>query len=775
MILSVLVLLAATLGDYTIVRPKDLSAADETVLRDFSSLLAKSLGSELKTVTESDAPAANRIFFGIAPSGADTSTLGAQDLVTSVDARGDIRLYGGGTNGTRNAAYDWLMTTLGYRFFDWRGGMRVPDLKGYEPKPMTRRHTMSFEHRGASTYWHFTGREWPLYALRHGVNRSTERLVKASGIGESTDEILTPDPWDASLVSYLPRNRKAARTIKWMNEMIGEDLEETHPEYFSMNADGKRTFAHQRCLSNPDCRALLKKMVFEQFRRNPDPRTYVDISAGDTPGRFCSCPGCLALEKKYGSNAGPLIDVFLEFCPIAAKEYPQHRFMTLAYRKAQTQHPPKNLAKMPDNFVPDFAPIDDDFAKDWTHANNRETYEDLVNWGRLCKRVMMWYYPNPYGGELTPPFGNVERLANDIKLMHAAGVTETGFEHNVGVATMTGFTELQSYVMFGLFRDINADWRQMVDEFIDFEYGKAARGVKAYLAKLEALRKEMTNRIPWDASSYLGNYPYLTPERLVQWSEAFDRLEQVTADDRRANRNVRRLRLNLDFVVYQKYQEITAVCPSWKTSAADVLARIRAEIAEIGEDAYDEAHKGLFKTFVKGVDNKLFLLELQNRTDAKPLPAEIFGAVPKNRIVVAMASGCDGGKVDDPDAAYGVAFTFIGKFKPEKMCLPFISNVETINPTVTWQPKIGPGVTRENLGEKGKYRFYYMGEATISPNCYVELNTYHFRSYLNAAYEEGSFNKVKIYASLKFEGPAFYEGDTRPNRVLSDRVVVVKK
>ena len=767
--------MAATLGDYTIVRPATMSAADETVLEDVRSLLEKAVGVRLKTVTPETAPDRNRIYFGLAPADADVRALSAQEFVTAVDAGGDIRLYGGGTNGTANAAYDYLQTTLGFRFFDSRGGMRVPDLRAYEPKPMARRRRMSFEHRGLSMSWHFNGPEWARFALRHGINRGIRVVAEREKIGTATDEVLLPQPRDASLVRYLPRNRKAPHAISWANDLIGEDLEKTHPEYFTMNKDGARVFNHQRCLSDPGCRALLKKIVFEQFRRNPDPRSYIDISAGDTPGRFCECPGCVALMEKYGSNAGPLVDVFLEFCPVAAKLYPHHRFMTLAYRKAQTQHPPKNLAAMPDNFVPDFAPIDDDFAQDWAHPNNRETYEDLKTWGRLCKRVMMWYYPNPYGNELTPPLGNVGRLVNDIRLMHAAGVTETGFEHNVGVETMTGFTELQTYLTVNLFRDIDADDRKLTDEFLDFEYGKAAPGVKAYLAKLEGLRKDMTTPIPWNGASYLGNFTYLTPERLVRWCAAFDRLEHLTADDRRACRNVRRLRLGLDFVVLKKHAEIVRSCPDWKTSAAEALARIRAEIAEIGEDCYDAAHQGKFKAFVKNVDDQLFLLDLQNRTDAKPLPKDLFGAVPKDRLVVAMANNSDGGKVEDPDAAYGIAFAFVGRSRPEYMKLPLVGNVETINPTVTWQPNIGPGVTRGNLGEKGRYKFYYMGEATIMPNCYVEFGCYNFRAYLNAAYEEGSFNRVRIYASFKFEGPAFYAGDTRPNRILCDRVVVVKK
>ena len=697
-----------------------MSAADETVFADFRSLLEKAVGGEMKTATEK-ASGRSCLYFGIAPENADVGKMDAQELVTSVGEDGSIWLYGGGTNGTANAAYDFLQTTLGFRFFDSRGGMRVPDLHAYEPKPMARRHRMSFEHRGLSMNWHYNGREWALFALRHGINRGIRALVEREKAGTATDEILLPSPWDASLVCYLPRNRKAPRAIPWVNDLIGEDLEKTHPEYFTMNGAGVRIFNHQRCLSNPGCRALLKRVVFEQFRRNPDPRSYIDISAGDTPGRFCECPGCVALMEKYGSNAGPLVDLFLELCPIAAKRHPRHTFMTLAYRKAQTQHPPKGIAAMPDNFVPDFAPIDDDFAQDWNHPNNSGTYEDLKNWGRLCKRVMVWYYPNPYGSELTPPLGNVERLVNDIRLMHAAGVTETGFEHNVGVETMTGFTELQTYLMANLFRDVEADARKLADEFIDFEYGKAAPGVKAYLARLESLRKEMATPMPWNGSTYLGNFTYLTPERLLRWSEAFDRLERMTADDRRSCRNVRRLRLGLDFVVLKKQAEISKAFPDRDVSAAEVLARIRAEIAEIGEDCYDAAHQGKFKAFVKSVDGQLFLLDLQNRKCAKPLPPDLFGAVPKDRLVITMPSNCDGGKTEDPDAAYGVAFTFVGKWRPECMKLPLVGNVETVNPTVTWQPKIGPGVTRGNLGEKGRYKFYYMGEATIMPNCYVEL------------------------------------------------------
>ena len=166
-------------------------------------MLAKAVGGALKVAAAGEAPGSRRLYYGIPPAGEDVSRLDAQEFVTTVEANGDIRLYGGGTNGTRNAAYDYLQASLGFRFFDWRDGMRVPDLRGYVPRPASRRRRMSFEHRGTSQHWHFNGPGWARYELRHGINRGIEETVRAAGVGAAANEILTPSPWDASLVTYL--------------------------------------------------------------------------------------------------------------------------------------------------------------------------------------------------------------------------------------------------------------------------------------------------------------------------------------------------------------------------------------------------------------------------------------------------------------------------------------------------------------------------------------------------------------------------------------------
>ena len=182
------------------------------------------------------------------------------------------------------------------------------------------------------------------------------------------------------------------------------------------------------------------------------------------------------------------------------------------------------------------------------------------------------------------------------------------------------------------------------------------------------------------------------------------------------------------------------------------------------------------KKFTRWLEDELDLLEIQSGGNARPLPADIFGGIPAEKLFVTLPISNSGGRRDDPVAAYGKAVMFDGVRKPEAMKLPFISNLETHLPRISYTRKIGRGVDAENIGPRGEYRFYEMGRITVTPDCFVELNTWSFRVPLNAAYVEGSFNKARVFASLKFQGPAFYASDTNtPNRVWCDRVVVVRE
>ena len=736
-------------------------------LSDMTNLLSRATGAVFPVVPRSAAPTARRLFVGISPEGEKAATDGEY----AVRLRGDdIYLFGGGAHGTRYAIYEFLENSVGFRFYDMRGGMKMPS--GRERLPVTVREVRrkyDFEVHSMISWRHFVRPTSTIALYRSGQDHRMNLFLGRNGIAVPQDDYREFRMFCHTIPEYLPRKAADSR-IKWIAD-LGGCLEKDHPEYFTLYEDGKRIFNHQRCLSNQGARRLLAERVLETIRRNPE-CTHFDISAGDTPGRFCWCEGCRALEGKYGTEAGPIVDFLLEFCPQAAERFPNVQIMTLIYRKNQTQRPPKGIERMPGNFTPRFAPIDDNFAKDWSHPSNSATYEDLRTWGRLCRKVLLWYYPNPYGGEVTPPLGNVGRLARDMAMSKAAGVTGQTHEHNVGVAEMIGFTELQNFIGYHVFKDVSCDWRSLADEFIEFEYGAAAGKMRRYWLELERLTETEDLDFVWNAP--VAAYRHLTPERLVRWNVDFDAMEALVSADPVRLFNVKRVRLNLDYAILLNYARIKKSVPSFGSSVDFVADRIRSTAGRIEKELFissrDQGEK-----FVKGLERKIFNATVCNRPDAKPLPSGLFGKYASDRLYVTIPVVRSAPFEDDGDAAFGCRAVMT---RPEeKIRLPLKANFhDRAGKHYHWN--VGK-VDADEIGLRGKYRFYRMGEVALTRDCVLVIgnDSWHdMLADLSAAYEEGSFNRVELWASIKFEGPAFYaEDEGKRNRVMCDRIVVVRK
>ena len=758
---------------YTIVT-KELGKGEQFVLDDFRALLKRATGADFPVVAKDAAPAAKRIFFGQAPEGFDVASLAEQEhCVRTVGD--DLYLFGEGANGARYAVYDFLQNVVGFRFFDMHGGIRVPDAKTLVIPPQNRRKTFSFRFRSLnSESGMFNRPDSSLFLFRNAQNNWAERSLLGPGIVVPPDECQVRPPHAHSLRYYLPADHKES-AFQWVKESESEELKTAHPDYFTLNAKGERVFNHQYCFSNPGLRKLLKERILEDMRRNPD-RNVFDVSAGDTPGGFCACEGCKALERKYGTVAGPLLDFICEVCPVVKEKHPKNLIMALAYRKDQSEPPPKGIDRLPDNFMPDFAPIDDNFAKNWRHPDNAGTYENLKGWCRLCRNVIVWYYPNPYGGDITPPFGNVARGANDIKMMAEAGVNAHMWEHNVGVAWGIGFTELQSYVYIRLMQDVTQDWGRLADEFIDFEYGAAAKAFKAYWLENERLRNSENLTFPWNPT--LSKYRFIGAERLVRWEKDFDAMERLVADDPERLFAIRRVRLNLDWAVLNDYRN--CVKAGYALSADALVERIMAMVRKVGETYCAKYLDYRRKSFIKPIEDSILVTKQMCSVEPKALPKEIFGGIPESKLFVSLPKVNGASYEKDDDAAFGWSAVFTdGRVNGRPgagVKLPLHASFENLA-----EKKYSfdiARITKETLGPKERYRFYELGKAALSPDCVFRIGVddwWDFKTPVGNAWEFGSYNRVTFYASLKFEGPAFYEGDTRPNRVLCDRVVLVRE
>lgn len=758
--------------EYSVIVRANQPRGEKFVVDDFRALMKQATGAEFQVVDAAKAVRGRRICIGFAPGGVDDGKLDDQEWRVVTTANGDLHLYGGGDNGARLAVYDFLQNVLGFRFFDMHGGVKIPDLRNCRVPPQNRRRRPSFRFRylnGESGM--FNRPESSLFLFRNGQNSWSGRDLAIDGIVVPHDEFDFMPPHAHSLRYYLPADSKEP-TFSWIGKQGGPDLKTAHPEYFTLDKNGKRVFNHQYCLSNPGLRALLSDRILANMRRNPE-RTVFDVSAGDTPGEFCQCEGCKTLTAKYGTPAGPLVDFMLEFCPRAEREHPGKIVMCLAYRKKQTQPPPKGIDRMPVNFMPDFAPIDDNFAKDWGDPSNAQSYEDLKGWCRLCRDVMVWYYTNPYGGQVTPPVGNVERGVADIRLMKKAGVTVHIWEHNVGVAWGLGFTELQSYVYAQLMVDVTLDWRKLADEFIDFEYGAAADGFRRYWLELEKLRKSEPLSLTWNAGASISTFRHLTPDRMLRWNADFDEMERLVENDAARLFAIRRVRTNLDFAMLKRYRDMKKA--GLVLSPAELADRITATAERAVNEFCVKRLEYRKKPFLESLADSIRVAKLLNAGEAKPIPRGLFDGIPEDRLFISIPKVNGASYEEDPDAAFGCRAVYTNNKKGVK--LPLHASFEDVAAKkYNWDIA---RVARADLPPKGEYKFYAMGEGVLSVDCVFRIGVddwYDLKTQLGNAWEEGSHNRAKFYASLKFEGPEFYPEDAgNPNRVFCDRVVVVRE
>ena len=118
-----------------------------------------------------------------------------------------------------------------------------------------------------------------------------------------------------------------------------------HPEYFMMNADGRREvsfrpgFTHP-CFSNRAAREVMLKGIADYARAQKGGSTRLTFEPGDTE-KFCLCPECVAFNGTDKTNS----DLLMDFSNAAAAELkkvnPELKLLRCAY--LNRCYPPKKV------------------------------------------------------------------------------------------------------------------------------------------------------------------------------------------------------------------------------------------------------------------------------------------------------------------------------------------------------------------------------------------------------------------------------------------------
>ena len=757
---------------YQIVRPAKPSAVDDYAVN--------TLARYLKQITEADFPvvtpdkvAGDRRSIHVGLSAPVLARVGHDPLAALRDQEyvvashgEDVFLHGKGIHGNLHAVMDFLENSLGWRWYSVFEKPVLPSTPTVTLKPFDRKRGFSFRSREVGL------RQDPNFYYQRGLNMGFGRRDRNSE--PAFVPYLRNDKFVHASFAYIPPSPDTvySNTFPWIERT---NYFATNPDFFSMNTSGNRVASMQLCFGNPALRKELTRNILKHIAVAPG-NDIITLDAADTPGAFCYCPRCKALENRYQCSGGPIYDYLIELCGLLEKEHPKVLVKTLAYRRSQTQKPPilPTGGRLPDNLIISFAPIDDCFFADWTHLDPRiqETYRDLQAWNKITKHLWAWLYPNPWGSAEVLPVGNVRRNINNMRLMHKAGVEGVFTDHR-GVPERAGLSELQCYLIHELMRDVNCDAEARIREFTDHQYGPAAALARRYLDELEQGREAMTTLPPEVTYSSRqrfddNTFPYLTAANLFRWQGYFDQMEAQAAGHPENLPNVRLLRRELDFATLWKWFELRKAHPDYFKDPAVFSGRITAANSL-------KAPSGATPRPLAPSTMADFLAVIEGGGVEKPLPPE-FDGIDRSRIrtFVPTNSGRQTGprRVKDPAAAWGYATTV---HQPD---MPFQVGFHQWESRQPPKGKQGPRIKLDqNDITVGKYRLYKLGAVTITPDCCIWFSAKSWGTLQQLGdrlYEPGAANLWEAWVSLKFEGSPNGGAATRP-QVLCDRIILVKQ
>jgi len=760
---------------YQIVRESTPAGLEEYAAKTLAGYLQEMTGAEFPVVSpnerEADQPA---IFVGLSEPA--LALLEPDPLAKLRDQEhvarsigSDILLYGKGHRASLDAVMEFLENSLGWRWYSFLEKPVVPKRATLTLKSFSRKRSFDFESRQLALRYNVE------FYLQHGVNMGLETKLRNRGE-------LAPPP----LLSWLPNENfvhtsfsyipptptdRYANGFQWVTK---RDYFETNAEFFSLGESGQRVPNLQLCYSNRGLRNELTRQVLRQIEISGE-RQLIMIDAVDRPGRFCHCDGCITLEQQYQTPGGPLFDYLIELCNALKREHPATRVKTLAYRRSQTQVPPRlpEGEKLPVNLVIDFAPIEDCYFADWSHPDPKiqETFQHLKDWAAITEpgNLWAWMYPNPWGTGHEMPVGNVERVITNMRLMHKAGVRGIFLDHH-GVNSRSGWSELQAFLVLKLSQDIEADTDALITEFTDHVFGPAAPQMRQYLAELEAARKAMT-RLPPRVGYKSFNlddrtFPYLTSANLHRWQQLFENMETATASRPVELANVRSQRRELDIATLWKWFDLRAAWPDVYTDHRKVADRVLAANKA-------KAPSGIVPVWQLGEPLVAHFVTLIDAGGEKPLPEE-FDGIARDRIRTFFPRHNGRGKVKrsvkDPDAAFGTAAVV------DQPQVPFRCGFSEWKSRVPSVITHGPRLEiQRNQITPGRYRLYPLGKIDLTTN---DSLIWFGRSWTtnleigSQLYFPGEINRWKAWVSLRFTGSSY--GGVGEDLVLCDRVILVK-
>ena len=298
-----------------------------------------------------------------------------------------------------------------------------------------------------------------------------------------------------------------------------------HPEYYGL-VDEKR-MAGQLCLTNPEVLKIAVETVRQWLDNRPEYKN-VSVSQNDND-KYCRCPNCAATDKREGTQMGSQLTFVKAVADEIAKTHPDVCVGTLAYW--YTRRPPKTIKPGPNVQImlatyecSVLTPINDPKSK-----YNRPFCRDLVAWGKISKNIMIWNYNTNFRCYLWPA-PNMRIIEPNIRFFvanNARGIFMQAAGNTIGGE----LSDIRNYVTCRLLWNPKLSGQQLMDEFLDLHYGKAAPPIRWFLKlihdKAEPIRDRGNSPPPPNTPKKFGIDEQVTQKGL----KAFERAMRLADDE----------------------------------------------------------------------------------------------------------------------------------------------------------------------------------------------------------------------------------------------------
>ena len=411
-----------------------------------------------------------------------------------IQATGEsLLLTGGKPRGAIYAVCEFLETHVGVARLD-----PFTELVPKQPKltipVLNRRGRPAFPYRFVFTGWPYQN------ALPRGVNGDRWRV------------------WNKEHIQAGPVNGDYPRAVPDGVHTFGhfisaKEFAAEHPEYFSMDAAGKRMTDDmsnkqlwiQLCVTNPDVRRITleraKQMLhdddIEAKKTGRAPARMVVLSQNDNTANLCLCPNCKAISDREGSESGALLDYVNHVARGLKAEFPDVVVQTEAYNF--TLAPPKTIRPEPNVMIRycDNYGLSD-MTRPLTDPRNAERLALLDVWAKSAQQLGIWDYwrtfdPHPPG--LFTPSSNVRAMHRDIQLFRERNVKYVTIENedflgaglvdNPQSNDLQSFMPLRCWLGLKLIDDPDRDINALLDTFCKGYYRTAAKPMRELLEILE--------------------------------------------------------------------------------------------------------------------------------------------------------------------------------------------------------------------------------------------------------------------------------------------------